>query len=98
MTVATEVRAAAEKIDHKLSQAKGLTSALDQLAFNHPGLNNADPIAHSIVTLIKILDDAASELLDLQEAMWDAVAKAGKVSQTSGGCDGGSKNPEAGIS
>lgn len=74
MTVAPEIRAAAEKIDHKLSQAKGLTSALDQLAFNYPGLNRADPVAHSIVTLIKILDDAASELLELQEAMWEAAS------------------------
>lgn len=75
-------------------QAKGLASALNQLALNFDGLNNPNPVAHSIMVLLNLLDDVTSELLDMQEAKWEAASKADPPR----GLQGGLRNEPQAVS
>ncbi|MDP5307585.1 hypothetical protein [Paracoccus spongiarum] len=65
-----------------LSRMQGLTTVLNEIAWDFEGLNNPDPMSYGILTLIRTIHEDLCRLDALHELEWEAKqAEAQEVDQ-----------------
>ncbi|WP_102110275.1 hypothetical protein [Oceaniglobus roseus] len=68
-------REAQDAANSELADVVGLALALEELTFEHPGLNTFGDASRPLYAVLRTLVDSAKRAEQLQDAVWEAAVK-----------------------